>query len=107
MGEGCADPRGKTLRRSPKILANLSKIARSTGRQPPSPGGLLRGQEVLQLFQPVGALARRRDIWSVGLRFLFESYALCPERRELMHGAEPVALGPQVFDLLLYLLKNR
>jgi TolB-like protein len=41
------------------------------------------------------------------LRFFFESYALCPERRELVRGAERVSIGPQVFDLLLYLLQNR
>ena len=41
------------------------------------------------------------------MRFHFESYALCPERRELIRGSEAVALGPQVFDLLLYLLRNR
>ena len=28
-------------------------------------------------------------------------------RRELSRGAEPVPLEPQVFDLLVYLLKNR
>ena len=41
------------------------------------------------------------------MRFHFESYALCPERRELIRGSEAVPLGPQVFDLLLYLLRNR
>src|SRR5262249_41162713 len=29
------------------------------------------------------------------------------ERRELRRGAEPVALEPQVFDLLVYLVRNR
>ena len=32
---------------------------------------------------------------------------LDPERRELTRGAEPVAIGPQVFDLLLHLVRNR
>lgn len=32
---------------------------------------------------------------------------LDPERRELNRGAEVVAIGPQVFDLLLHLLRNR
>jgi TolB-like protein len=43
----------------------------------------------------------------VELRFFFESYALCPERRELTRGSEAVTIGPQVFDLLLYLVRNR
>ena len=30
---------------------------------------------------------------------------LDPERRELTRGAEPVAIGPQVFDLLLHLVR--
>jgi DNA-binding winged helix-turn-helix (wHTH) protein len=29
------------------------------------------------------------------------------ERRELRRGAEPVAVEPQVFDLLVYLVENR
>jgi TolB-like protein len=41
------------------------------------------------------------------LRFAFENYRLDPERRELTRGAEVIAIGPQVFDLLLYLLRNR
>src|SRR5262249_10969592 len=36
-----------------------------------------------------------------------EDYVLDPERRELMRGAEAIALGPQVFDLLLHLVRNR
>ncbi len=32
---------------------------------------------------------------------------LDPERRELRRGAHPVAVEPQVFDLLVYLLRNR
>ena len=32
---------------------------------------------------------------------------LDPDRREFTRGAEPVAVGPQVFDLLAYLLRNR
>ena len=38
---------------------------------------------------------------------LFEDYVLDPERRELTRGSEPVAIGPQVFDLLLYLVQQR
>jgi TolB-like protein len=41
------------------------------------------------------------------LRFLFENYALDTDRRELRRGADAVAVEPQVFDLLAYLIKNR
>jgi TolB-like protein/tetratricopeptide (TPR) repeat protein len=41
------------------------------------------------------------------VQVLFEDYRLDPERRELTRGAEAVAMGPQVFDLLLYLVQNR
>lgn len=41
------------------------------------------------------------------MRYEFEAYVLDPERRELTHGTEPVAVGPQVFDLLLHLVQNR
>ena len=37
----------------------------------------------------------------------FEDYGLDVERRELTHRAEPVSVGPQVFDLLVYLVRNR
>ena len=41
------------------------------------------------------------------MRYLFEDYALDPDRRELTRHAEAVAIGPKVFDLLLYLIQNR
>ncbi|MGE0096548.1 MAG: alpha/beta fold hydrolase [Alphaproteobacteria bacterium] len=41
------------------------------------------------------------------MQFFFSGHRLDPERRELWRGAEPVALQPQVFDLLLYLVRNR
>lgn len=40
------------------------------------------------------------------MQFLFDDYVLDPERRELTRGPEAVAVGPQVFDLLLYLVQN-
>jgi TolB-like protein/Tfp pilus assembly protein PilF len=39
--------------------------------------------------------------------FRFGDHVLDVERRELRRGAEPVALEPQVFDLLVYLVRNR
>ncbi len=41
------------------------------------------------------------------MRFLFEDYCLDAERRELTRASQPVAVGPKVFDLLLYLVRNR
>lgn len=40
------------------------------------------------------------------MRYLFEDFALDPDRRELLHGTKPVPLEPQVFDLLLYLVQH-
>ena len=40
------------------------------------------------------------------MQYLFEDYALDPDRRELTRHAEAVAIGPKVFDLLLYLIQN-
>jgi TolB-like protein len=39
--------------------------------------------------------------------YLFEDYALDTDRRELRQGSTLVALEPQVFDLLEYLIRNR
>jgi TolB-like protein len=44
---------------------------------------------------------------SAGVRFLFENYCLDAERRELTFGSQLVAIGPKVFDLLLYLVRKR
>jgi len=41
------------------------------------------------------------------VQFSFEDYALDVDRRELTRGSEPISIGPQVFDLLVYLVKNR
>lgn len=41
------------------------------------------------------------------MRFAFEGYVLDPDRRELSRGGDAIAVGPQVFDLLLYLVQNR
>jgi TolB-like protein/Flp pilus assembly protein TadD len=46
--------------------------------------------------------------WGNGsLRYLFENCALDTDRRELRRDAELVAIPPQVFDLLDYLIRNR
>lgn len=41
------------------------------------------------------------------MRYLFEGHALDPDRRELWRGAQPIAVEPQVFDILEYLIRNR
>ncbi len=41
------------------------------------------------------------------MRYLFEDFVLDAARRELTRGIEAVAVGPQVFDLLLFLVQNR
>jgi adenylate cyclase len=40
------------------------------------------------------------------LRYLFDSYALDTERRELWRGTQAAPIEPQVFDLLAYLVRN-
>jgi TolB-like protein len=41
------------------------------------------------------------------VQFLFDDYRLDTDRRELLHGATPVAVEPQVFDVLVHLVENR
>jgi DNA-binding winged helix-turn-helix (wHTH) protein len=41
------------------------------------------------------------------VQFLFADCILDADRRELTRGLKPVAVEPQVFDLLIFLLKNR
>jgi len=41
------------------------------------------------------------------VQFLFGDHALDTDRRELRRDGDQISLGPQVFDLLVYLLQNR
>ena len=41
------------------------------------------------------------------MQFVFDHHTLDTERRELLRGGATVAMQPQVFDVLLYLLQNR
>ena len=41
------------------------------------------------------------------MRFIFKDCVLDLDTRELTRGFEAVAIGPQVFDLLVYLIQNR
>ena len=42
-----------------------------------------------------------------GVEFLFSDHRLDTNRRELRRGSEAIAMEPQVFDLLVYLVENR
>ena len=44
--------------------------------------------------------------WSNNVQFVFTDHVLDTGRRELRRGAEPVAVEPQVLDLLIYLVQN-
>ena len=41
------------------------------------------------------------------MRYLFEEYAFDTARRELCRGPDVIAITPQVFDLLAYLIRHR
>src|SRR5215471_3781961 len=41
------------------------------------------------------------------MQYSFEDFVIDSDRRELTRNAEPIAVGPQVFDLLLHLVRNR
>src|SRR5712675_1764910 len=41
------------------------------------------------------------------VQFLFANHTLDTDRRELRRGDTPIAIEPQVFDVLTYLLENR
>jgi TolB-like protein len=55
---------------------------------------------VLSNDHPTGLL------WSHDVQFAFEDCVLDIGRRELTRRAETVSIGPQVFDLLVYLVQN-
>jgi len=41
------------------------------------------------------------------VQFLFADQVLDTDRRELHRGSAPIAVEPQVFDLLTFLMQNR
>ena len=41
------------------------------------------------------------------MRYQFNDYVLDSDRRELRNGRKPIEIAPQVFDLLLHLVRNR
>src|SRR5262249_58807822 len=54
-----------------------------------------------------GAARRGFDSGLTRLQFLFSDHVLDTDRRELRRGPELIAIEPQVFDVLVYLLENR
>jgi DNA-binding winged helix-turn-helix (wHTH) protein len=53
-------------------------------------------------------LERRRSLDLGGaVQFLFDDHTLDTDRRELRCGSDTIAIEPQVFDLLVYLVQNR
>jgi TolB-like protein len=54
----------------------------------------------------LGSLQGTRRVERI-LRYLFEECALDMDRRELWRGKAPVAIEPQVFDLLVHLVRHR
>src|SRR5262245_2224735 len=62
----------------------------------------------MPLIYRVGRLnAPERSAGRGNVLFSFETYVLDTAKRELRRGGETVALEPQVFDLLAYLIENR
>jgi TolB-like protein len=57
--------------------------------------------EQLEYFRKHG------DCEDADVQFHFADYALDIDRRELKRGSELISIGPQVFDLLVYLVKSR
>jgi len=41
------------------------------------------------------------------VKFVFGDHTLDPNRRELCRQSQPIAVEPQVFDLLVYLIEHR
>jgi hypothetical protein len=71
-------------------------------------GLIFPGEEHDYSWRKLGLVLDARTPDRGGLmRFLFGAHVLDTARRELTRGGEQIALEPQVFDLLVYLLRNR
>ena len=51
--------------------------------------------------------ASRSRLHGADVKYLFANQILDTDRRELRRGSKPVAVEPQVFDLLVHLVENR
>jgi len=57
--------------------------------------------QICLIFQREGSVGSEGFV-----QFFFAGHTLDTERRELLRDGKPVAVEPQVFDLLTYLLQN-
>jgi TolB-like protein/Flp pilus assembly protein TadD len=63
---------------------------------------------ILSVLSRARASTKREAVQGIGsLRYFFEEYVFDTKRRELHRGAAVIAVTPQVFDLLDYLICNR
>src|SRR5262245_39929734 len=72
------------------LVSLAEKVARATCSTFPRTGG-----------------RARRTLRSAVVKIVFGEHVLDPDRRELTRGSEAIAVGPQVFDLLVHLVRNR
>src|ERR1051325_6892297 len=56
---------------------------------------------------PDGLCGTAAPSWAGSMLYRFEDYVLDTDRRELRHGVALLAIEPQVFDLLVFLVGNR
>jgi TolB-like protein/Tfp pilus assembly protein PilF len=79
---------------------------------------VINSSRALPLRHPIGgcvehplarysALVRQATVGSAAVQFSFADHTLDIARRELRRGEESIALEPQVFDLLAYLVQSR
>jgi TolB-like protein len=59
------------------------------------------------LHFPLRIASRGRGGSGAKVQFLFADHTLDTDRRELARGSAPIAVEPQVFDLLVHLMRNR
>jgi len=52
-------------------------------------------------------LRTQNSAWGIDVHFRFGEHALDTDRRELRRASELISIGPQVFDLLAFLVQNR
>src|SRR5262245_9391114 len=59
-------------------------------------------------FRPGGLRAKRcPEARGPAVQFRFAAFSIDVDRRELRRGSELIEIEPQVFDLLVYLIRNR
>jgi DNA-binding winged helix-turn-helix (wHTH) protein len=76
-------------------------------RAPPLEGPVFSPRNSLFLFWVAASDSAIGQREPLNLLYIFDKYVLDPNRRELRVGATLVAMEPQVFDLLLHLVRHR